>query len=116
MSTDTLRYKAKERYQFGWADPKEQNWATRFEDLKTTVIGHFARSMTNDQLKAAWILEYGDRPITFHELKEKWIQDESGDARCIAQETHYRELLIAEKDFSSNFTIYAIKDKLNASN
>lgn len=115
MSTDTLKYKATGRYRSGWTDPRSMDYTMRFEDLETVVIGHFARSMTNDQLKAAWLLLYGDRPISFHSLRKKWEMDETGDNIRVAQETHLRGLLLSESDVASYTQIYVLKDKLNAS-
>lgn len=111
----TLKYKMSTRYSFGATDPRVFNWSERFEDLRTIVHGHYARDMTNDQLKAAWILVYGDRPISFHEIKQKWTEDETGDTMRVAQETHMRGLLLSQHDFSSMNEIYILKDKLNAS-
>jgi hypothetical protein len=111
----TVKYKASGRYQFGWNDPREMKWSDKFEDLRTVVHGHYARDMTNDQLKAAWILVYGDRPISFHELKQKWSEDETGDTMRVAQETHMRGLLRSEHNFDNISNIYILKDKLNAS-
>jgi len=115
MSTATMKYKATGRYEFGWSDPRSMDYTMRFEDIKTTVVGHFARDMTNDQLKAAWLLLYGDQPITFHSLRKKWGMDETGDDMRVAQETHARGLLLSESDISSYTQIYVLKDKLNAS-
>ena len=112
MSAGTMKFKTAGRYDFGWTDPRTMAFISRFEDLKTVVMGHYSREMTNDALRAAWILEYGDRPITFHELKEKWAQDESGDARCIAQETHYRKLLLDQYDYNQIHVVYVLKNKL----
>ena len=115
MSTGTMKYKATERYEFGWTDPRFMDYTTRFEELKTVVIGHFARDMTNDRLRAAWLLMYGDRPISFHSLRKKWEMDETGDDMRVAQETHARGLLLSESDINSYTQIYVLKDKLNAS-
>lgn len=115
MSTGTMKYKATGRYEFGWTDPRTTIFVSRFEELKTVVVGHFARDMTNDQLKAAWLLLYGDRPITFYELKSKWGEDETGDDMRVAQETHLRGLLLDQYDIANDQTIYVLKDKLNAS-
>ncbi len=112
----TMKYKMRDRYDFGWNDPRVMNWAGRFEDLPFIVQGHYARDMTSDQLKAAWLLVYGDRPITFHEIKEKWKEDETGDTMRVAQETHLRGLLLSQHDFATINNIYVLKDKLNASN
>jgi hypothetical protein len=112
----TMTYKASGRYQFGWNDPRAQDFTEKFEDVKVLVHGHFAQGMTSDQLKAAWILVYGDRPITFYEIRKKWAEDETGDAMRVAQETHLRGLLISQHDFNSYANIYILKDKLNASN
>lgn len=111
----TMTYKASGRYSFGWNDPRMLRHMQSFEEIPTVVMGHYARDMTNDQLKAAWVLVYGDRPISFHELKEKWAEDETGDTMRVAQETHLRELLLGQHDFSSYSTIYILKDKLDAS-
>jgi len=111
----TVKYKAKDRYTFGWNDPRAVSLAGRFEDIRIIFVDHFARDMTNDQLKAAWILAYGDRPITFYELKRRWETDETGDDMRVAQETHLRGLLLSQHDFSSITDIYVLKDKLNAS-
>lgn len=111
----TMTYKAKDRYAFGWNDPREMRHANRFEDIRIILIDHFACDMTNDQLKAAWILTYGDRPISFFELKREWERDETGDDLRVAQETHSRGLLLAQHDFSNVSNIYILKDKLNAS-
>jgi hypothetical protein len=122
MTNGTLKYKATGRYEMGWTDPRGIFGASRilgfierFEELPTVVIDHFARDMTDDQLKAAWLLEYGDRPISFYELTNKWQRNESDDAMRIAQETHRRGLLLGQHDFSFSSTIYILKDKLHAS-
>ena len=101
----TMKYKATGRYHFGYTDPRgvfgsptAVAYASRFEELPTVVIGHFARDMTNDQLKAAWLLMYGDRPITFEEIKRKWLDDETGDTARVAQETHMRGLLLSQQE------------------
>ena len=111
----TMTYKAKDRYTFGWNDPRSVSLAERFEDIRIVLIEHFACDMTDEQLKAAWILTYGDRPISFYELKRKWERDETGDDMRVAQETHMRGLLLSQHDFSSLTEIYILKDKLNAS-
>jgi hypothetical protein len=111
-----MTYKAKDRYTFGWNDPRAVDLAERFEEIRLIFVDHFARDMTNDQLKAAWILAYGDRPISFYELKRRWAQDETGDDMRVAQETHFRGLLLSQYDFASITDIYVLKDKLNASN
>lgn len=116
MSTGTLKYKATERYSFGWTDPRMLGFGERFEDIHVVVVDHFARDMTDEQLKAAWLLAYGNRPVSFFELKQKWAQDETGDDLRVAQETHMRGLLLSQYDFSSINTIYVLKDKLDASN
>jgi hypothetical protein len=115
MNTTTMKYKATNRYDFGWTDPRVLNWSEKFEDIQTIVINHFARDMTDDQLKASWILVYGDRPISFHEIKQKWAEDETGDTMRVAQETHRRGLLLSQHDFNSINNIYILKDKLHAS-
>ena len=115
MSTGTMKYKATGRYAMGWSDPRADSYTSRFEDLKTVVVGHFARSMTNDQLRAAWLLTYGDQPISFYRLRCKWEMDETGDDMRVAQETHARGLLLSESDINSYTQIYVLKDKLNAS-
>ena len=113
MSTGTMKYKATGRYDFGWSDPRTMAFISRFEELKTVVMGHYSREMTNDALRAAWILEYGDRPITFYELKSKWGTAETGnDMMCTAQETHYRKLLLDQYDIANDQTVYVLKDKL----
>jgi len=112
----TMTYKASGRYQFGWTYPRIMAFAYRFEDVKILVVPHFAQDMTDEQLKAAWLLVYGDRPITFHEIKQKWSEDETGDTMRVAQEAHMRNLLLTQHDFNSYTNIYVLKDKLNASN
>ena len=115
MSKGTFKYKSTGRYSTGWSDPRADSYTARFEDLKTVVVGHFARDMTNDQLKAAWLLMYGDQPISFYSLRKKWEMDETGDDMRVAQETHARGLLLSESDINSYTQIYVLKDKLNAS-
>lgn len=115
MSTGTMKYKATGRYDFGWIHPRADDYTTRFEELKTVVVGHFARSMTNDQLRAAWLLMYGDQPISFYRLRCKWEKDKTGDDMRVAQETHARGLLLSESDINTYTQLYVLKDKLNAS-
>jgi hypothetical protein len=112
----TLKYKMSNRYSFGVTDPRIMTFADRFEDVRTIVVDHYAQDMTDEQLKAAWILVYGDRPVTFSEIKQKWAEDETGDDMRVAQETHLRNLLLTQHDFASYANIYILKDKLNASN
>ena len=119
----TMKYKMRDRYSFGYADPRGVfgsattiAYAARFGVLPTVVMGHYARDMTNDQLKAAWVLVYGDRPVTFEEIKRKWAEDETGDDMRVAQETHLRGLLLSQHDFASFTDIYVLKEKLDASN
>jgi hypothetical protein len=111
----TVKFKAKNRYSFGATDPRIMTFADRFEDVKTIVYPHYAQDMTDEQLKAAWILVYGDRPVTFSEIKQKWAEDETGDDMRVAQETHDRGMLLTQHDFASYANIYILKDKLNAS-
>ena len=113
--TPNMKYKARDRYNFGWNDPRTLRFAERFEDIPTIVMGHYSRSMTTDQLKAAWLLEYGDRPISFLELKRRWATDETGDMMRIAQELHARGMLLSQHDFSHISEIYVLKEKLDAS-
>lgn len=88
------------------------DYTTRFEEIPTVQIGHFSRAMTNDQLKAAWLLVYGNSPITFLALRRKWKMDEIGDDMRVAQETHARGLLLSESDINSYTQVYVLKDKL----
>lgn len=113
--TPNVKYKMRDRYDFGWNDPRTLRFAEKFEELKIVFVDHYAQKMTTDQLKAAWLLEYGDRPITFHELKQKWATDETGDMMQIAQELHARGMLLSQHDFSSISEIYVLKEKLDAS-
>ena len=115
MSDTTVKYKSTGRYDFGWIDPRMMTFADRFEDVKTIVYLHYAQDMTDEQLKAAWILVYGGRPVTFHEIKQKWALDEIGDDMRVAQETHLRGLLLSQHDFASDNDIYILKDKFHAS-
>ena len=115
VSDTTVKYKATGRYNFNWIDPRMMTFADRFEDVKTILHPHYAQDMTDEQLKAAWILVYGDRPVTFNEIKQKWALDEIGDDMRVAQETHLRGLLLSQHDFASIYNIYILKDKLHAS-
>lgn len=109
----TLKYKMSSRYSFGWSDPRVMSVASSFDEIANMEFPHYASTMSNDGLKAAWLLEYGDRPITFFEIRDKWVDNK--DAMRIAQETHMRGLLLEQPDFASYSTIYVLKDKLNAS-
>jgi hypothetical protein len=108
-----MTFKTKERYAFGWADPRAFTMAVRFEEIATMVFPHYASDMTDDQLRAAWLLVYGEAPVTFVSIRDKWYDDV--DTMRVAQETHARGLLISQADFASFSDIYVLKDKLNAS-
>lgn len=112
----TMTYKAQGRYQFGWNDPRARNFTTCFEEIQGMAYPHFASDMTCEQLKAAWLLMFGDRPVNFEEVKRKWDADPSGDDMRVSQEVHLRGLLASQHDFASYTNIYVLKDKLNASN
>ena len=116
MNTGTMKYKSTGKYEFGWSDPRAVRKAASFKDLVYPLDMHFCVEMTDDQLKAAWLLHYGDRPITFIEISRRSDSIEGGvDELRIALEAHSRGLLISQHDFSSFSEIYVLKDKLNAS-
>lgn len=108
----TVKYKATERYQFGWSDPRMAHIGTQGFGEVPMVSDHFSRGMTADQLKAAWLIVFGSRPVTFMELRTA----EDPDIFYIGQELYRRMMLLEQKDFTAFTNIYVLKDKLNASN
>lgn len=111
MSTGTMKYKAKERYSFGYTDPRGVFGSTLgssgFGEI-SMISDHFSRGMTADQLKAAWLIQFGDRPVSYAEIRG--LEDE--DIFRIGQELYHRMMLLEQKDFSSYSNIYVLKDKL----
>ena len=60
----TVKYKAASRYSFGWTDPRglfgnNPYGAEGFGEVPI-ASDHFSRDMTVDQLKAAWLIVFGD--------------------------------------------------------
>ena len=63
------------RYVFGWSDPRgvysSVRYPTRFEHLPMMLTApNFATDMTNEQLRAAWIIYFGTEEIRFEDMQK----------------------------------------------
>ena len=79
------------RYHFGWSDPRAwyQIYLQRkFEDVRMPQEPTFANDMTDEQLRAAWILYFGTGEISW-----RTIQDHDSDEFCIAYECWRRGII-----------------------
>ena len=64
---------------------------------------HFAKSLTTEQLRAAWLLEYGDRMVPLHDLSE------NEDMYNIGRQLYARGQLYEEKRFDADSQCYYLK-------
>ena len=61
-------YKAKERYSFGWSDPRAM-LSDGLNDL-SVVRNQEIKSWTIEQLRNAWLVRFGSGWVPFKELSE----------------------------------------------
>ena len=64
---------------------------------------HFSAALTTEQLRAAWLLEYGDRMVPLHDLSE------NEDMYNIGRQLYARGQLYEEKRFDSYSQYYYLK-------
>ena len=64
---------------------------------------HFSTHMSTEQLRAAWLLEYGDRMVPLHRLVE------SKDMYDIGRQLYARGQLNEEKRFEYDSQCYYLK-------
>lgn len=90
----TMKYKMSGRYAVGWSDyrggigaPPESMFATEIPVMKD----HFSTHMSTEQLRAAWLLEYGDRVVPLFTLAE------DGDMYNIGRQLYARGQLYEER-------------------
>lgn len=111
QSSGTLKFKMAGRYAFGYSDPRilygsssSPMWS--FSDYaKAQHEAHFASDMTDEQLKAAWLLLFGSDPISFIAIGAR---NDDDDFR-IAYEAFKRGLLHEENNINSYSRYYALK-------
>lgn len=104
----TVTYKATGRYQFGWSDPRALAPGSFVEvdvSLKDMPMDptHFANTMTTEQLRAAWTLQYGDRAVSTEQLSD------DPDMLSIAQVLFKRGQLIEQRRLETYSHCYALK-------
>ena len=63
------------RYHFGWSDPRgvyQDYSARRFEHLPMMLTApNFATDMTDEQLRAAWIIYFGTGELRFEDMQKR---------------------------------------------
>lgn len=90
------KYKASERYSLhGYSE-------IRMEGVPVDNK-HFSTHMSTEQLRAAWLLEYGDRLVPLHRLAE------NEDMYIIGRQLYARGQLNEEKQFDTYYQCYYLK-------
>lgn len=72
---------------------------------KTLNAGHYSNNMTDEQLRAAWLLLFGSEPISFVAIGAK---GDSDDFR-IAYEAYKRGMLDEENNVNTYTRYYTLK-------
>jgi hypothetical protein len=72
---------------------------------------HFCRGMTDDQLKAAFLLHFNNRPVSAYEIR--MVRNSDNDMFFIVNEMIGRQLFIMRPDFGQ--AVYVLKEDLHAS-
>lgn len=111
QSSGTLKYKASGRYVFGYSDPRilygsssSPMWS--FSDYAKTIHNkHYAHAMTDEQIRAAWLLLFGSEPISFTAIGAR---NDDDDWR-IAYEAYSRGLLHEDNNFNTYTYTYTLK-------
>jgi len=111
QSSGTLKYKATGRYAFGYSDPRilygsssSPMWS--FSDYaKTLDADHYANSMTDEQIRAAWLLLFGSEFVSFVAIGAR---NDDDDFR-IAYEAYKRGLLHEENNINTYNRYYILK-------
>lgn len=66
-----LKYKATERYSFGWTDPRTINPSTfapiRLADVDPIINGEF-ELWSLEQLRNAWLVRFGSGEVSYEEI------------------------------------------------
>lgn len=111
LSSRTLKYMASGRYVFGWSDPRVLYGASSspmcsFSDYAKTIHNdHYAHSMTDEQIRSAWLLLFGSDPISFTAIGAR---NDDDDWR-IAYEAYSRGLLHEDSNFNTYSYTYTLK-------
>lgn len=109
-SNGTLRHKATERYIFGWSDPRGiygtiDSFPRSFEDVRMLQKHTFATDMTDEQLRAAWIIYFGTDGIDWRS-----VQDHEIDEFCVAFECWQRGIVGRLMRNGWETELYGLKD------
>ena len=101
----TMKYKASGRYDFGWSDPRSGYGGTHgYGEIRMEGVPvdnkHFSTHMSTEQLRAAWLLEYGDRLVPLFRLAE------NKDMYNIGRQLYARGQLNEEKQFDTYSQCY----------
>lgn len=83
----------------GWTDSRGLYAEVRIEGVPVDDK-HFSAALTTEQLRAAWLLEYGDRMVPLRDLSE------NEDMYKIGRQLYARGQLIAEKQFGTYSQCY----------
>ena len=111
QSSETLKYKMAGRYAFGYSDPRVMFGSSSapmwsFSDYaKTLDASHYSSNMTDEQLRAAWLLLFGSEPISFVAIGAK---GDSDDFR-IAYEAYKRGMIDEENNINTYTRYYTLK-------
>ena len=95
------------RYHFGWSDPRGayQDYSARgFEHIRI-VNPNFATDMTNEQLRAAWIIYFGTGELRFEDFQKR-----EPDEFCVAMECWRRGIIGRLIKHNWETELYGLKD------
>ena len=98
------------RYSFGYTDPRVLLMNPHsYDGLGDTLMfadpNHFAYAMTTEQLRAAWLIYFGDRVVTTEDIRA--LHDP--DAFYIAKALYDREQLHEAFQFDSMYHKYRLR-------
>lgn len=116
-SSETVKYKASNRYSFGYTDPRGVWGAssfpiTGFKEAKQhlEIKPHYAQQMTDEQIRAAWLLLFGSDPIAYTRIGA----DGDEDNWNIAYEAFVRGLVHEEFSHNAFAHFYKLKNNGNS--
>lgn len=103
----TLKYKAKERYAFGWTDPRFESGVIKMNLQRKTGL----EDVPTEVLRNLWLVKFGGRVVTMNDMHNHRFDDIADVGQELANRKQIRLETLDRPDIMERRNYYILENE-----